>query len=483
MRRNIIFFLFCIGVLILQTNRSFAQMQSYMTYSAERLLNNTSVVYINPNIETVKVEKLSNDTIITLCRDKNTDLSYFLLTVSSNTFTYFHEVDPNYVVYDFKLLENNIYFCGKVFNPNSLSYTGFIARSSIQTFFFATYPYNIFYSNTIDPTDVVYDMEVYKDPRTTYPRISALGHNSTNNKYYFFDFDITLGTGPYSVFETDHILQDITQTSNYIAVTFSTDYLQGEFCVMRHKKSNIFNCQSQIFDFVYNGNESMGTMRRPENQLKCYLSESIDRRDEILVATTMEANKELPSPFERYNRTINIYHISLDSISLLRTQLLPLSGKPYIKDMVYRTQDSTLYIVSNISLCKELNEKDIFRIDGILKVKPLKNSPYSPIYIIPSHCESSIETINNIAKYGSDDEYYIVGGVSDNSQANKLYWFDKIYQNIMGNCYNTFKTPAIFAPKILLDSYIYTPTPVYTSTFTGPSGDVNGIFWSLPCSN
>ena len=227
----------------------------------------------------------------------------------------------------------------------------------------------------------------------------------------------------------------------------------------------------------------MGTMRRPENQLKCYLSESIDRRDEILVATTMEANKELPSPFERYNRTINIYHISLDSISLLRTQLLPLSGKPYIKDMVYRTQDSTLYIVSNISLCKELNEKDIFRIDGILKVKPLKNSPYSPIYIIPSHCESSIETINNIAKYGSDDEYYIVGGVSDNSQANKLYWFDKIYQNIMGNCYNTFKTPAIFAPKILLDSYIYTPTPVYTSTFTGPSGDVNGIFWSLPCSN
>lgn len=483
MRRNIIFFLFCIGVLILQTNRSFAQMQSYMTYSAERLLNNTSVVYINPNIETVKVEKLSNDTIITLCRDKNTDLSYFLLTVSSNTFTYFHEVDPNYVVYDFKLLENNIYFCGKVFNPNSLSYTGFIARSSIQTFFFATYPYNIFYSNTIDPTDVVYDMEVYKDPRTTYPRISALGHNSTNNKYYFFDFDITLGTGPYSVFETDHILQDITQTSNYIAVTFSTDYLQGEFGVMRHKKSNIFNCQSQIFDFVYNGNESMGTMRRPENQLKCYLSESIDRRDEILVATTMEANKELPSPFERYNRTINIYHISLDSISLLRTQLLPLSGKPYIKDMVYRTQDSTLYIVSNISLCKELNEKDIFRIDGILKVKPLKNSPYSPIYIIPSHCESSIETINNIAKYGSDDEYYIVGGVSDNSQANKLYWFDKIYQNIMGNCYNTFKTPAIFAPKILLDSYIYTPTPVYTSTFTGPSGDVNGIFWSLPCSN
>ena len=482
MRRNIIFFLFCIGVLILQTNRSFAQMQSYMTYSAERLLNNTLLVYINPNIETVKVEKLSNDTIITLCRDKNTDLSYFLLTVSSNTFTYFHEVDPNYIVYDFKLLGNNIYFCGKVLNQNNFSYTGFIARSDIQTFFFATYPYNIFYSNTIDPTDVVYDMEVYKDPHTTYPRISALGYNNTNNKYYFFDFDITLGTGPYYVFETSFILQDITQTENYISVIFSTDYPQGEFGVMQHKKSNIFDCQSQIFDFIYDGIESMGLMRRPENQLKCYLSEGIDRTDEIIVATTMESNKLL-SPYEKYDRTINVYHILLDNISLLQTQLLPLSGKPYIKDMVYRPQDSTLYIVSNISLCKELNDKDIPRIDGILKVKPFASSFYSPEYIVPRMSEVAVEKINNITKYGGGNEYYIVGGVSDNSQANKLYWFDNRVQIVLGGCYKTFKTPAIFAPKILLDSYIYTPTPVYTSTFAGPNGDVNGIFWSLPCSN
>lgn len=482
MRRNIIFFLFCIGVLILQTNRSFAQMQSYMTYSAERLLNNTLLVYINPNIETVKVEKLSNDTIITLCRDKNTDLSYFLLTVSSNTFTYFHEVDPNYIVYDFKLLGNNIYFCGKVLNQNNFSYTGFIARSDIQTFFFATYPYNIFYSNTIDPTDVVYDMEVYKDPHTTYPRISALGYNNTNNKYYFFDFDITLGTGPYYVFETSFILQDITQTENYISVIFSTDYPQGEFGVMQHKKSNIFDCQSQIFDFIYDGIESMGLMRRPENQLKCYLSEGIDRTDEIIVATTMESNKLL-SPYEKYDRTINVYHILLDNISLLQTQLLPLSGKPYIKDMVYRPQDSTLYIVSNISLCKELNDKDIPRIDGILKVKPFASSFYSPEYIVPRMSEVAVEKINNITKYGGGNEYYIVGGVSDNSQANKLYWFDNRVQIVLGGCYNPFKTPVIFAPAVHLGSYIYTPTPIYTSTFAGPNGDVNGIFWSLPCSN
>lgn len=375
-----------------------------------------------------------------------------------------------------------------LFKGNSLIFKSkigvllFVARSSIQTFFFATYPYNIFYSNTIDPTDVVYDMEVYKDPHTTYPRISALGYNNTNNKYYFFDFDITLGTGPYYVFETSFILQDITQTENYISVIFSTDYPQGEFGVMQHKKSNIFDCQSQIFDFIYDGIESMGLMRRPENQLKCYLSEGIDRTDEIIVATTMESNKLL-SPYEKYDRTINVYHILLDNISLLQTQLLPLSGKPYIKDMVYRPQDSTLYIVSNISLCKELNDKDIPRIDGILKVKPFASSFYSPEYIVPRMSEVAVEKINNITKYGGGNEYYIVGGVSDNSQANKLYWFDNRVQIVLGGCYNPFKTPVIFAPAVHLGSYIYTPTPIYTSTFAGPNGDVNGIFWSLPCSN
>ena len=431
-KKNILFI--CLAV-FLQTI-AFAQMQSYMTYSAERGLNNTSLVYINPKVETVKVEKLSNDTIITLCRDKNTDLSYFLLTVSSSTFARFHEVHTDYKVYDFKILGNYIYFCGKVFNPNSLSYTGFVARANLQIFFFALYPNNIFYSNTIDPTEVVYELEVYNDPSTTYPRISALGHNSTNNKYYFFDFDITLGTGPYYVFETERILQDITQTQNYIAVTFSTDYPQGEFGVMRHKKINIFDCQSQIFDFVYNGNEAMGLMRRPEDQLKCYLSENIEGTDVIFIATTMEINKNLPSPFERYNRSINIYHISLDNISLLKTQLFPLSGKPYIKDMFFKPQDATLYLLSNISLCNDLNYIDIPCIDGILEVKPIKDTTYVANFIIPSQSRPTIDKMNSIASYEDNNKYYISAGVMyDNVLGDKMYWFDKEASlNVSASC-------------------------------------------------
>ena len=93
--------------------------------------------------------------------------------------------------------------------------------------------------------------------------------------------------------------------------------------------------------------------------------------------------------------------------------------------------------------------------------------------------------MNSIASYEDNNKYYISAGVMyDNVLGDKMYWFDKEASlNVSASCYQKYRTPAILSPNFPLGNYIYTPIPIYTSTFTGPYGDVNGIYWSLPCSN
>lgn len=300
------------------TNKSLSQMQGVITSSTERLISS-----IAPVVNTIKVKKYSDAKIITLCKDNITGCFGFVKTETGSTSVDYGIIPSNFEVYDFKILGENIYFCGDD------GRTGFIGKVDFNTLFVGG---NFDYYE-ISSTSVVYELEVYYNTITESDDIVALGTNSTSTMYYCINYNVSSSISSYEIYPTLKVLQSITQTENYIGVIVS-DPLTNEFGVIRHQKNNISNLQGQIWQFAYSAYKWID--QRPENRTYSYLSEAIDDTDEILVATSLDYNNSHPDfGIVGDFRTVNVYKVDLLTLQLLSTQVIPTEGKPYLKDMVF----------------------------------------------------------------------------------------------------------------------------------------------------
>lgn len=438
MRRNIIILVYL--ALFLQTNL-FAQMQGIVN-SSERELST-----FQPYVNTVKVEKYSDNIILTLCKDVNSGYFYFIKTETGSSNVTYSELSRNFNVYDFKVFGEYIYFCGQ----NSNNTYGFIAKISFSNLFSGG---NFDYYE-IQPTKIVYELEVYNNKTTESNDIVALGTDNAGT-YFCINYN-TNATTMYDIYPTQtHVLQSVTQTDNFIGVVFS-DPLTNEFGVMRHLKNNIPTIQSQTWRFAYLGHKWIDL--KPENRTYAYLSEAIDETDEILVVTSVDYDDSNPNVPAYYDRTVNIYRIDLSTLQLQTTQVILTEGKPYIKDMVYAPYNKSLNIITNVQIGDNVSgfpyccEADI---DIIYQIDVDAITPYNASYVIPYNSIAFTELINSITKY--DNGYYIVAGKSNTS--NQLYWFDRFLPNNNPSCYAEWTTKVFFDPDVPLGTINYNPISI-----------------------
>lgn len=436
-------------------------MQGVITSSTER-----EVLNIEPVVNTIKVKKYSDNVIITLCKDNTTGYFCFLKTETGSTSVDYGILPSNFEVYDFKILGENIYFCGYD------GRFGFIGKISFNTLFTGG---NFDYYE-IPQTSVVYELEVYYNKETESDDIVALGTNSTSTIYYCINYNTSNALSSYEIYPTLKVLQSITQTENYIGVIVS-DPLTNEFGVIRHQKNNISNLQGQTWQFAYSGYKWIDL--RPENRTYAYLSEAIDDTDEILVATSVDYHGTHPDiGFTLNCRTVNVYKIELSTLQLLSTQVIPTEGKPYLKDMVFIPNNETLDIVTNVQIGDMFGGFPYccaFDIDIIYNVSENVATLYSADYTIPNGSQEWLHLMNAIERYDSD--YYIVAG---KYKDDNLYLFDKNILSSSTDCYQTYYAKVFLDPDISLTNISYQPIYVPKAIFT-TTNDVTTTIYNVIC--
>ncbi|MBQ6754101.1 MAG: hypothetical protein IJR03_02735 [Bacteroidales bacterium] len=433
MRKKLIFFI-CLAV-CLQTI-AFAQMQGIITNSSERFSR-----AIQPEVNTIKVEKLDNENIITLCRESN--ISYFCKTTLNSSTVDYGIIPQNLDVYDFKIYKDYIIMCGSGLNSH-----GFIGVVNAADLFSGTGQLGYY---EVDYTIVVYDLECYIDVNN-HLKVMALGYD-LYTKHFLIDYDLSDMSTPYYLYLTSKVLYRMAQTDNYISIVFS-EPSSTEFGVIRHDKNNISNYQSQIWRFA-GGTLYSGHSLTPQDRGTYFLIENIDNTDEVCVATAVRSHP----PYTSGGVPIVVYNVDVSSLSLNSTQVIQTYGKTKLKDMEYTPIDNTLHII---------NKNDIFSIDSTnpnswdttilysidvihrLQVYPTI-TPYLSEIIIPSNNLEYDDYINSITKY--TDNHYIVGGKSSNTSS--IYWFDRRYITNASTCYMSF----------LSNIDLSTATPIGTLTY------------------
>lgn len=379
---------------------------------------------IQPTVNTVKVEKLDDENIITLCRENTT--SYFCKTSLNSSTVDYGIIPQNLDVYNFKIYKDYIIMCGK---ENTHGFIGLVKAADL---FLGTGQLEYY---EVDYTIVVYDLECYIDVNN-HLKVVALGYD-LYTKHFLIDYDLSDISTPYYLYLTDNVLYRMTQTDNYISIVFSEPN-SIEFGVIRHDKNNIANYQSQIWRFA-GGTLYSGHSLTPQDRGTYFLIENIDNTDTICVATAVRNHP----PYTSGGVPIVVYNIDMGSLSLNSTQVIQTYGKTKLKDMEYTPIDNTLHII---------NKNDIFSIDSTtnpnswdttilysidvihrLQVYPTI-TPYLSEIIIPSNNLEYDDYINSITKYTYN--HYIVGGKSSNTSS--IYWLDRRYITNSSTCYMSF---------------------------------------------
>lgn len=396
---------------------------------------------IQPTVNTVKVEKLDDENIITLCRENTT--SYFCKTTLNSSTVDYGIIPQNLDVYNFKIYKDYIIMCGK---ENTHGFIGLVKAADL---FLGTGQLECY---EVDYNIVVYDLECYIDVNN-HLKVVALGYD-LYTKHFLIDYDLSDISTPYYLYLTDNVLYRMTQTDNYISIVFSEPN-STEFGVIRHDKNNIANYQSQIWRFA-GGSLYSAYGLTPQERGTYFLIENIDNTDEVCVATAVRSHP----PYTSGGVPIVVYNIDMGSLSLNSTQVIQTYGKTKLKDMEYTPIDNTLHIINNndifsIDSTTNPNSWDttiLYSIDVIhrLQVYPTI-TPYLSEIIIPSNNLEYDDYINSITKY--TDNHYIVGGKSSNTSS--IYWFDRRYITNASTCYMSFLSNIDLSTATPLGTLIY----------------------------
>ena len=369
---------------LLATYMSQAQMHPFK--SAERVVN----------LQT----RDSSKSLIRTIDEKNLISSYepfsfnaicFIWTTQGQTNAEFAALTQIHHVYDFKILNNWLFFCGQ--DNNGL---GFIARVRVFELFES-------YTNTIEIMSLpgvseVNKMEVYEGAYNEY-YIAAIG----DHRHFIY----TIMEEPnYYIYTSPFPLSDVVTTDNHIVVLGKKNL--DSLALFTHPKVNIQN----YFGMSYAHNQA-----RFENFL-------IERLfgDNVLVSYT-----DRPNGYQA-----QFVRIDARTLQPIAQQSLSDKGKPNQKEMVFNPADSTVLYLSHA-----VENKDM-----IATIKPYLNYSYPSDVIIPNMCKWGHETLNSLTAY--HDNYLSAIGVD--TTTSHLYWFDyKRGTTNLCNCFKVFKEKVIMA--------------------------------------
>lgn len=455
MKRKNIFFI-CLALFLPAS--LFAQMQG-ITNSSERYSR-----AILPQVNTVKVEKLNDENIITLCRENTT--SYFCKTTLNSSTVDYGIIPLNLDVHDFKIYKDYIIMCGSGLNNH-----GFIGVIKATDLFLGTGQLEYY---EVDYTEIVYGLEYYID-NNGHLKVAAISYDGVS-KYLFIDYDLSDISTPYYFYPTNKVLYRMTQTDNYISIVFS-EPTSTDFGVIRHDKNNISNYQSRIWRFA-GGSLYSSYGLTPQKRGTYFLIENIDNTDTVCVATAVRNHP----PYTSGGVPIVVYNIDVNSLSLNSTQVIQTYGKTKLKDMEYTPIDKTLHIINNNDIFSidstNPNSWDttiLYSIDVIhrLKVYPA-TTPYLSEIIIPNNNLEYDEYINSITKYA--DQHYIVGG--KNSNVSSIYWFDRKYITNTSFCYMSFLSNIDLSTATPIGTLSYFPLYSQKSLIGIPCLNGNTIYFN-----
>lgn len=411
---------------------AYAQMQGLITGSSERHTR-----AIAPMVNSVKVERLEDDRIITLCLDSTNGgvTSYFVLTQNGDNTAQYDTLAME--VMNFRILNDLLFFCGRY---NGM---GFIAWADINTMFNGG-NYEMHY---ISVSEYVFDLEAYKEPSIGQIKVVALGYKQGTDPYRIIDYEIQNNSNSqYNFAFTNDMLHCITQTKNYISIVYTSPGTPGNgsfFGVSRHDKSAVLNNYvSQNYRYAYNGHLS-NRIYKP-----FYITESEYNSDKIFVGTTLEGQNGVPN-YVSVSYDIGMYEIDLGATlpDLLQTQIVCTEGKPYVKDMVYDENSRTLYLLANVSLGPHYNGALLpqwDRADVIYGLEMGQGSDYACNLTIPNNSRPMCDMITSITLYDSN-KYYIVAGKYNFTGT--LYWFDRKLSATASSCFTSYPAKVYHNPS------------------------------------
>ena len=364
--------------LVLATYISQAQM--YPFKSAERVIN----LSVNDSTKSL-IRTFDENNLISLYEPFSFNAICFIWTIQGQSNPKFAALTQINHIYDFKILNNFVFFCGQANNG-----LGFIACCEVDTLFnpsISSMEIQIFPS-----VSEINKIDVYEKVPKEY-HIVAIG----NNKCFIHT---SSNSCEYCMYVSPCYLSDIVTTDNYIVVLGKIS--PSNLALFTHLKVAIHN----YFGMSYTHNQA---------RFERFLIEKLFG-DDVLVSYTDRPN-DYQAQFVRINaRTCQ---------PIIQQSLLKV-GKPNPKEMVFNPADSTILYLSHA-----VKNKDM-----IATIKPYLNYSYLSHIVIPNMCKWGHETFNSLTNYRNN--YMAVIGV-DTTYSN-LYWFDYERGAGQGNCFQTLQT-------------------------------------------
>ncbi|MDR1846619.1 MAG: hypothetical protein LBR17_00660 [Bacteroidales bacterium] len=221
--------------------------QSPGVQSVVREIDNTGSIY------TQKIAVLNTDTTIILSQAANgSHYDFYLVDENSNVVNQ-AAIPSNFVVNDFKILDNMVYFCGEVTQERVTS--GYVARASVNDLFF----YSNFDWDSIKTTRSIDKIQVYKDTTSKqFVQIVGIGKAIASGLSIFvhcdegnsWNYDIYQNIyDPTEVFD-DIILKDDYSTSHTFQNVFVIGRVDNEnkIVVRKFDMYNISNTEDYYYD-------------------------------------------------------------------------------------------------------------------------------------------------------------------------------------------------------------------------------------------
>lgn len=220
-------------IAIVFTIQSLAQTQGVV--SAVREINRIGEIYSQ------KIITLDNANAIILSHGSSNGNYEFYKTADNSTNADLAIIPDGFIVKDFQILDDGIYFCGSVSNKDIGATRGFIARATI---------YNLFYNasfdfDTIQNTQSIDKIKVYYDNNSAIQIVGIGIDNNVQNLFIHCDENNNWGYDIYQSSSIAEMFDDIILKGNYVVTVGREDNSGNNLVVRRYEKNNIANI-SQI---------------------------------------------------------------------------------------------------------------------------------------------------------------------------------------------------------------------------------------------
>jgi len=222
-------------IAIVFTIQSLAQTQGVV--SAVREINRIGEIYSQ------KIITLDNANAIILSHGSSNGNYEFYKTADNSTNADLAIIPDGFIVKDFQILDDGIYFCGSVSNKDIGATRGFIARATIDNLFYnASFDFD-----TIQNTQSIDKIKVYYDNNSA---IQIVGIGIDNNVQHLFIHCDENNNWGYDIYQSSSIAEmfdDIILKGNYVVTVGREDNSGYNLVFRRYEKNNITNISQTKF--------------------------------------------------------------------------------------------------------------------------------------------------------------------------------------------------------------------------------------------